>query len=226
MQEVNEMRIQKTVAILLVIVAVVLAIVGGFLLKAGLTTPQIGRKICFLICVGLIALLIASLFYLLWLSRDKEPNYFLFNRSTGKNIPLEELTFSVVNEKMTLYISVNFEDSGKLWLGNAWARGDRFGANGEYRGLVAFKMLYDLIDADQAVQWGYFANASENTVARLCDVLARCGEKTLVQKLMYLKQNCGVETAPVRSLLMSRKKYLEDKMTGLVRRNIEWFYYT
>ena len=170
--------------------------------------------------------MIGLLLYLLWLARDKEPNYFLFDRSTGKNIPPEALTFSVINEKMSLYISVSFENSGKLWLGNAWARGDRFGDNGEYRGLVAYKMLYDLIDADQAAQWKYFADASDNTVARLCDALSRCGEKSLAQKLMYLKQNCGAEIAPVRSLLLGSKKYLEGKMTGLVRRNIEWFYYT
>jgi len=220
------MRIQKTMAVLLAVVALILAVVGGFLLNAGLTTPQIGRKVCFLICVGLIALLVVLLLYLLWLARDKEPNYFLFDRSTGKNIPLEELSFSVVNEKMSLYISVNFEDSGKLWLGTAWNRGDCFGANGEYRGLVAFKMLYDLIDVDQAEQWRYFADASVGTVSRLCDALSRCGEKTLAQKLMYLKQNCGGEIAPVRSLLMGGKKHLEGKMIGLVRRNIEWFYYT
>lgn len=211
---------------ILAVVMVILAVLGALLCKVGATTPQIGKKVCYFICAALIAALILLLCYLLLLARDKEPNYFLFDRSIGKNIPLEGLCFTVVNEKMSTYISVNFENSEKLWLGNAWQHGDRFGANGEYRGLVAYKMLYDLAVHDNVDQWDYFAEASLETVTRLCDTLTRCGDRNLAQKLMYIRQNCGVEIAPIRSLILGNKKYLANKMTGLVRRNIEWFYYT
>jgi hypothetical protein len=219
-------RIQKPVAILLAVVMALLAILGAFLVKVGVTTPQVFKKICFFICVAMIAVLIALLGYLLFLSRDKEPNYFLYDRNLGKNIPLEELRFQTVNEKMTVYISTNFENAEKLWMSDVWARGARFGANGEYSGLVAYKMLFDLADHDKVDQWDLFAEAPMETIIRLCDALSRCGDRNLAQKLMYIRQNCGVEIAPLRSLLLGNKKYLANKMVNLVRRNIEWFYYT
>lgn len=220
------MRIQKSMAILLAVIMAMLAILGAFLLKVGVTTPQMFKKICFFTCVALIAVLIGQLGYLVYLSRDKEPNYFLYDRTLGKNIAPEELRFSTINERMSTYITVNFETSEKLWLGDAWILGDRFGVHGEYRGLVAYKMLYDLADHDHVEQWDNFAEAPLETIVHLCDALSRCGERNLAQKLMYIRQNCGVEIAPIRSLLLGNKKYLANKMTGLVRRNIEWFYYT
>lgn len=220
------MRIQKPLVILLAVIMAMLAILGAFLIKVGMTTPQVFKKICFFVCAAMIAVLICLLGYLLWLSRDKEPNYFLFDRQLCKNILPEELRFRTVNEKMSVYISANFESSEKLWLGDAWNVGDRFGANGEYRGLVAYKMLYDLADHDKVDQWDYFAEASLETITHMCNALMNSGDRNLAQKLMYVRQNCGVEIAPLRSLLLGNKKYLAGKMIGIVRRNIEWFYYT
>lgn len=226
MREVSDMRITKSMAFLLALVTVILAVIGSLLFRAGSTTPQGVRSVIYFVCASLVMLLCALLLYFLWLSRDKESNYFLYDRELGRNVPLESLTFRMVNEKMTAYVAAGFESSAKLWLGNAWLRGDGFGVNGEYRGLVAYKMLYDLIETDREDSWRLFADAPEATVARVCEALSGCGEKTLAHKLMYLKQSCGGEVAPLKSLLSGSRRYLEGKMTGLVRRNIEWFYYT
>ena len=220
------MRLQKPLVIALAIIMAMLAILGAFLVKVGMTVPGMFKKICFFVCAALIALLIGLLGYLLLLSRDKEPNYFLFDRQLNRNLLPEELRFRTVNEKMTAYIATNFGKSEKLWLGDAWIRGDRFGANGEYRGLVAYKMLFDLADQDKVDHWDYFAEASAETITRMCQALSQSGDRNLAQKLMYIRENCGVEIAPLRSLLLGNKKYLANKMLGFVHRNIEWFYDT
>ncbi len=220
------MRIKKPIVILLAVMIAVLAIVGALLFKVGLTTPQVTKKVFYMISAVLIVVLIGLLGYLLFLGRDKEHNYFLYDKKLGKNIPLEDLRFSIVNERMDAYIVANFESSDRLWSGSTWTTGTGFGSNGEYRGLIAYKMLYDLAERDKPDQWARFANAPSETVSRLCDALSRSGEKNLAQKLMYIRQNCGHEIAPLRSLLLGNKKYLASKMTGLVRRNIEWFYNT
>ena len=197
------MRIHKTIAMLLAVAMILLAILGGLFCYIGMTTPQMFKKICYFICVALVLVLIGLVAFFMYLSKDKEKNFFLYQR-----------------------ISVNFENSEKLWLGDAWSVGDRFGANGEYRGLVAYKMLFDLADHDDVEQWDYFAEAPAETVVGLCEALARCGDRNLAQKLTYIRTNCGVEIAPLRSLILGNKKYLASKMVGFVRRNIEWFYYT
>ena len=218
------MSMKKSLVYVLVIIIALLAVLGAFLVKVGMTTPQMFMKIGFYICAAMVAVVIGLLCYLLWLYQDKEQNYFLFDRRLGKNIRVEELTFRMVNEKMSAYISAHFENSEKLWMGNAWVRGDSFGANGEYRALVAYKMLFDLADKDKVDDWDYFAETSADTVTRLCEAIAGSGDRNLAQKLMYIRQNCGVEIAPLRSLLLSNKKYLANRMLGLVRRNIEWYY--
>ena len=220
------MRLQKSLVIVLAFIMAMLAVLGAFLVKVGMTAPGMLKKVCFFVCAALIVILIGLLGYLLWLSRDKEPNYFLFDKESGRNILPEELRFRTVNEKMNAYIAANFGNSEKLWLGDAWGRENRFGTNGEYRGLVAYKMLFDLADQDHVDRWDYFAEASEETVTRLCEALSQSGDRGLAQKLIYIRQNCGVEIAPLRSLLMGNKKYLANRMLGLVRRNIEWFYET
>lgn len=220
------MRIQKVTAVLLVIVMVALAVIDILFFKVGMTTPQIWKKVCYFTCAALIALLFLLLGYLLLLSSDKEKNYFLYDRNSGRNISPDHLRFSMICEKMNMYITVNFETVEKLWMGDAWLNGDRFGANGEYRALVALKMLYDLADHDAEAEWSYFTNAAESVIANMCMALSRGGERNLAQKLMYIRQNCGSETAPLRSLLLGNKKYLANKMVGIVRNNIEWYYYT
>ena len=220
------MRLQKSLVFVLAFIMAMLAVLGAFLVKVGMTAPGMLKKICFFACAVMIAVLIGLLGYLLWLSQDKEPNYFLFDKQLGRNILPEELRFRAVNEKMTAYIAANFGSSEKLWLGNAWTRENGFGTNGEYRGLVAYKMLFDLAEQDHVDRWDYFAEASADTVTCLCEALSQSGDRNLAQKLMYIRQNCGVEIAPLRSLLMGNKKYLANRMLGLVRRNIEWFYDT
>ena len=220
------MRIQKVTAVLLVVAMAALAVIGILFFKVGMTVPQLWKKICYFACAALIALLFLLLGYLLLLSGDKEKNYFLYDRNSGRNISPDHLRFSMICEKMNMYISVNFENSEKLWLGDAWLEGDRFGANGEYRALVALKMLYDLADHDLEAEWLYFAEAAESVVSNLCMALNRCGERNLAQKLMYIRQSCGSEVTPLRSLLLGNKKYLANKMVGIVRNNIEWYYYT
>lgn len=218
------MSMKKSVWYVLVIIIALLAVLGAFLVKVGMTTPQIFMKIGFFICAAMVAVVIGLLCYLLWLYQDREENYFLFDRRLGKNIRVEELTFRMVNEKMSAYISDHFENSEKLWMGNAWIRGDSFGANGEYRALVAYKMLFDLADKDKVDDWDFFAETSADTITRLCETIAGSGDRNLAQKLMYIRQNCGVEITPLRSLVLSNKKYLASRMLGLVRRNIEWYY--
>ena len=215
---------KRSLVMLLVLIMALLAVLGAFLVKVGMTTPQMFMKIGFFITAAMVAVLIGLLCYLLWLNQDKERNYFLFDRRLGKNIRVEDVTFRMVNEKMSAYITDHFENAEKLWMSNAWVRGDGFGANGEYRSLVAYKMLFDLADKDKVDDWDFFAETSGEVITRLCEAIANSGDRNLAQKLLYIRQNCGVEIAPLRSLLLGNKKYLAGRMLGLVRRNIEWYY--
>ena len=51
------MRIQKPIAILLAIVMAMLAILGAFLVKVGMTTPQVFKKLCFFVCALMIVII-------------------------------------------------------------------------------------------------------------------------------------------------------------------------
>ena len=218
------MQIRKSAQRWIAAMALVLAVLGALMVRVAILTPSTGLRILWILCAVLLALLVILLFRLIWLSQDREPNFFLYQRSSQKNISADELTFRQVNDKMSLYFSLNFDPEENLWIGNEWGRNDKFGVRGEYRALVAYKMLYNLTLADDAGKWQWFVQASSENVGAICTALARAGDRDLAGRIYRIKQE-EEDVAHLRSLLMNNKAYLEKRMFGFVWRNLEWFYY-
>lgn len=218
------MQIRKSTQRWIAAMALVLAVLGALMVRVAVLTPGAVQRILWILCAVLLAFLVVLLFRLIWLSQDREPNFFLYQRSGQKNIPADELTFRQVNDKMSLYFSLNFDPEEKLWTGNEWSRNDKFGVRGEYRALVAYKMLYNLVLADDAGKWQWFVQASDENVSAICTALARAGDRDLAGRIYRIKQE-GTDITPLRSLLMNNKAYLEKRMFNFVWRNLEWFYY-
>ena len=75
------------------------------------------KKALGMIC-GILLLMLAVLFLLYWwLSRDTDPNFFLYNRRTKKNMPIGELTPRIVNDRMTYFLAQIATSPDMLWSG-------------------------------------------------------------------------------------------------------------
>ena len=69
-------------------------------------------------CSALLLVLAGLYVYIIFLSRDREPNYFLYDRIAGRNIPLPELSWSMVNERVGRFVTEQFGSEFLLWSGN------------------------------------------------------------------------------------------------------------
>ena len=101
------MNWKKKLPLVLLILAVV-SLIGSLLLLI-LAAPRANaeyKKVLIVIVASLMLLLSGLILYYLWIIRDAEPNFFLFDRAKKRNIPVEYLTFAIVNEKMNFYLFV------------------------------------------------------------------------------------------------------------------------
>ena len=161
------------------------------------------------------------------LSHDGDANFFLYDRKTKRNLNEDDLTFDRINSRMGYYMTLISSSQEQLWTKNVLASDHvRFGQNGVYKPLVAYKMLYDLIELDRPETWELFTGADAAVVSTVCRVLTSCGEKDMSSTLMDAYE--GAESVSdiewVRDFVMGNAKYIRRRMRDYVLRNIEEFY--
>jgi hypothetical protein len=219
----------KNMSRVLLVVAAVL-ILGGIFMLALLVpgASSLFYKVC-LAAVSILCILIGlGLLLFLYLGRDADPNFFLYDPKTGRNITPEDLDFDRINSRMSYFMTTLTTSVERLWTDNALGTVpvDRFGINGIYRPLAAYKMLYDLTEFDSPDGWRLFLNATPATITALGDALRENGEDTMVATLIkaYNSASSGDDFEWLRDFLMGNKPYLSRRMTGYVRKNLDWFY--
>ena len=218
----------KNMAIVLMIVAGVL-ILGGISLFLFLVPGAASFfKVC-LIIIGVLCILMGlGLLFTLYLGRDNDPNFFLYDTKAQRNLPVDELTFDRVNSRMSYFLTTLSTSQEKLWADNTLADNGtgRFGVNDVYRPLTAYKMLYDLVELDRPEGWALFLCATPATIDSLLDALEENGEEAMAKALYHAYNSASGrdDTEWLRDFLSGNAKYLRRRMLGYVQKNIEWFY--
>lgn len=218
----------KTMAIILLVAAGVL-ILGGIALLLFLVPGAASFfKVCYVIISVLCILMGLGLLFTLYLSRDNDPNFFLYDTKTQRNVPVEELTFDRVNSRMSYFLTTLSTSQEKLWADNVLGNSEsgRFGANDVYKSLTAYKMLYDLTEIDRPEGWRLFLNATPATLDALLDALEDNGEDAMAKALnhAYNSASGSDDIEWIRDFLMGNAKYLRRRMLSYVQKHIEWFY--
>ncbi len=204
----------------------VLSLVGAALLLI-LAVPRADaayKRVLEIIISALMILLSLLIFYYLYITRDAEPNFFLFDRKRKKNIPLENLNFVIVNERMSFYLTMVCESVEELWTQNVLESDRLLGYRRVYRPLLAYKMLYDLAEKDNAEFWGYLCNASPDTVNSIAGALEQGGEREMVKAFRYIMENYRDNPSKIKDFICGNEKYIRGRMLGYIKRNIELFY--
>ena len=218
----------KNMAIVLMIVAGVL-ILGGISLFLFLVPGAASFfKVC-LIIIGVLCILMGlGLLFTLYLGRDNDPNFFLYDTKAQRNLPVDELTFDRVNSRMSYFLTTLSTSQEKLWADNILADNGtgRFGVGDVYRPLTAYKMLYDLVELDRPEGWALFLCATPATMDSLLDALEENGEEAMSKALYHAYNSASgrEDTEWLRDFLSGNAKYLRRRMLGYVQKNIEWFY--
>lgn len=205
-------------------VALLLAALGIWAAAGGDSAAQRGLLYA---CSALLLVLAGLYVYIIILSRDGEPNYFLYDRITRRNIPLTELTWSMINERVGRFVFEQFGSEYHLWSANLLADEHKFGPGGIMRPLVAYKMLCDIaLDESEGGVGNYFKlfeSADQTTVTALCRIIDLTGEGEMARAIMNYKTKGGLP-ANFRRYLGANSKYLQGRMLAYVKHYIERFY--
>lgn len=220
--------ILKNMSLILLIAAGVL-ILGGILMLALLVpgAASVFFKVCLAIISILCILMGVGLLFCLYLGRDNDPNFFLYDTKTARNIPEDELDFDRINNRMSYFMTTITTSVEKLWTDNALdSDPDRFGVNGVYKPLAAYKMIYDLAEIDTPAGWRLFLNATPATITTLTDTLRASGEEAMAKTLIkaYNSASNSDDYEWISDFLKGNKPYISRRMTAYVRKNMEWFY--
>ena len=218
----------KNTAIVLLVLAGVLILGGIALLLFLVPGAATFFKVCLVIISILFILMGLGLLYVLYLGRDNNANFFLYDTKTQRNIPVEDLGFDRVNSRMSYFLTTLSTSQEKLWADNVLADNGtgRFGINDVYRPLTAYKMLYDLIEIDRPEGWALFLCATPATMDSLLDALEENGEKDMAKALYQAWSSASGrdDTDWIRDFLTGNTKYLRRRMISYVQKNLEWFY--
>ncbi len=219
------MNLKKRASLIMAVVAVVSLIGAILLLAIALPRANATYKRVLEIVIAILLIVLSALFaYYLWLTRDAEPNFFLFDRAKKRNVPLEELSFSMVNERMNIYLSMVSETFEGLWEENALEREIKQGPRRVYRPLLAYKMLYDLADKNVDAYWALLLNAKPELVDSLCSALEQGGEQEMVKAFRFIMNNYRQSPAKIKDFVSGNLRYIRGRMLSYIKRNIEYFY--
>ena len=220
--------ILKNISRILLIAAAAL-ILGGVVMLALLvpTATSTFYTVCLAAISVLCILMGVGLLLALYLGRDNDPNFFLYDTKSGRNIPESQLTFERINNRMGYFMTTLSTSLERLWSDNALdAAPEKFGVNEIYKPLAAYKMVYDLAEIDSPEGWRLFLNASPAAIKTLTDALSLNGEEAMAQTLIkaYNTASSSDDYEWISDFVKGNKPYISRRMTEYVRKNMEWFY--
>ncbi len=219
------MNLKKQLPLILSVVGAVSFI--GALLILFLLVPNADatyKRVLEIVISCLMIVLSLLVVYYLYITRDAEPNFFLFDRAKKRNIPVENLTFTIVNERMSFFLTMVCESVEQLWQNNVLESDRKLGYRRVYRPLLAYKMLYDLADKNIAAYWDLLFAADKETVNSLCGALEQGGEQEMVKAFRYIMENYRDNPEKIKDFVCGNMRYIRGRMLGYIKRNIELFY--
>jgi hypothetical protein len=219
------MNLKKRLPLIVSIVAA-LSLIGALLIFI-LVVPNADaayKRVLEVILACLLLLLAGCAGYYLLITRDVDPNFFLFDRAKKRNIPVENLNFTIVNERMTFFLTMVCESVEQLWQENVLESERKLGYRRVYRPLLAYKMLYDLADKNLETYWNAMLEAKPEIIDSLCSALKQGGEHEMVKALRFILDNHRASPERIKDFVMGNQKYIRGRMLAYIKRNIELFY--
>ena len=215
-----------TILLVAGVICMLIAVVTLVVTFAGWSTSQstlvnvmsLFAAILFLILGGLVM-------YLAVISTTVTKHFFLYDRNTGRNIKASELTFEIVNKRMTYFMSRMASSERQVWSANIVGSEDaRFGKNDVYRPLMAYKMIYDLTEHNSPEYWKLFANADASVVSSICDALNDNDDAQLGATLVFLREHHADNPDKISRFFMDNRAYMQKQMLRYVQAHVDSMY--
>ncbi len=217
--------LKKKLPLIMAIVAILCVVCAILIFLFPVANADAGYKKVIGIIIGALLLLFALLDVIyLWLGRDSEPNFFLFDRQKKRNIDVDNLTFKFANERLSFLLTTISDSTEELWTGDILENELKLGYRKVYRPLIAYKMLYNLADQNLDDYWEYLIKATPETVESIAKALRQGGETEMVRVFLFIMQTYREDPAKIRNFVLGNQKYIRGRIMAYIKRNIEMFY--
>ena len=157
-------------------------------------------------------------------SKRKPINYFLNANGKKKGIPVEELTFEIIDKQMNKFVIDAFGSPVALWRNSVFSADEEvFGKENAFKVLLAYKMLSDLQVHHSKKAWRMFFELPDVDFSDIQECLVRNGDDELARQLNMYRlagESCVAEAA---AFLDENANYLQRRMLNYVTRKIELF---
>ena len=108
-------KLKKMFPLVILLAALISVIAAVLVFVVSVQSEAAYQQVIYRI-IGVLLLIMAVLMvYLLYVSRDNDPHFFLYVTRTQKNMPLEQLTFTQVNERMAMFLELISDQPGMIW---------------------------------------------------------------------------------------------------------------
>ena len=213
----NKLKLILTIACICFAVLAVVFLISGIVYSG----DHVFTKILLFIIAVISLAAAGEIAFILWFSNGgDEPNYFLFDRNTKRNIPVENLNDKIINDRMMEFFAKYAPSEGKLWTSGTLESSDM---EEQYKPAVAYKLLYDLAVINKDAGWKCFDAASVGTVEFICAALEQNGDVDMAGYIRQFKSSQPFNMAQFKQFIISNKDYFGPKLCMYVRENISKF---
>ena len=219
--------LKKYLPTVLLVAGIVCLLIAVVIAIFAFTSPDgIGfEQVLWLVAAVLFLALGGLVMYLAVISTTVTKHFFLYDKNTGKNIRPSDLTFDIVNKRMTGFMSRIATSERQAWSANIVGSNDeRFGKNDVYRPLMAYKMIYDLTEHNSPEYWNLFAKADPAVVSSICDALGENDDAQLGATLVFLREHHADNIEKISRFFMDNRAYMQKQMLRYVQAHVDSMY--
>lgn len=157
-------------------------------------------------------------------SKKKPLNYFLNANGKRRGIALEDLTFEIIDKRMSDFVVNAFGSPVALWKNQVFsADEDVFGKECVFKVLLAYKMLSDLQIHHSKKAWRMFYELPDADFADIQECLVENGDDELARTLNSYRLAGEASVGEAVAFLDENASYIQRRMINYVTRKIELF---
>lgn len=197
-------------------IALVLSIFGVI---AAILSDSVLTKILIFICSTLLIILALLYIFVILLSRNNVPNFFLYDEKTNRNISIEQLDYESVSSRLDNFI----ERMGGMdfLIQRRGLENGNFGIGAILRPVIVYRLLYRSALDDNVLM--LIGTSDDRVFSVIFRCLEEAGDKDMASVVQRYHNN-SVNADNFKRFLINNQKYIQGRTMAYISKNIERFY--
>ncbi len=205
--------------VILGVVATVALILAIFGVIAAILSDSVLTKILIFICSTLLIILALLYIFVILLSRNNVPNFFLYDEKTNRNISIEQLDYESVSSRLDNFI----ERMGGIdfLIQRRGLENGNFGIGAILRPVIVYRLLYRSALDDNVLM--LIGTSDDRVFSVIFRCLEEAGDKDMASVVQRYHNN-SVNADNFKRFLINNQKYIQGRTMAYISKNIERYY--